>query len=137
MPDTAMVAAAKQPTTKTDERRNDASGSVRLAGSINFKGCYAPEFPLVRMVHVAPGRTISQAELEELGVVAAHALVPPAATVAADPRPTPWAWPNHQRCLDGAPLRHDGSGRIAAGRIIVDACWPCGGDRARRRWRCS
>ncbi len=90
----------------------NASSAARVAGSINFKERYAPDFPLVRLVHSAPGRITSRAELEALGVVAApEPSSPPAMPAEAiRSRRVPWAWPDYQRCLAGAPLKHDGSG---------------------------
>jgi hypothetical protein len=37
-----------------------ASGSVRLAGSLNFKPKYAPDFPRVTITHAAPGLLTSK-----------------------------------------------------------------------------
>jgi hypothetical protein len=47
-----------------------ASGATRVSGSLNFKEKYAPTFPRVETVHASPGRVVSRAELEALGVVA-------------------------------------------------------------------
>jgi hypothetical protein len=46
-----------------------ASGATRVAGSLNFKDKYAPDFPRVAIHEANPGRKISAAELEWLGLV--------------------------------------------------------------------
>jgi hypothetical protein len=101
-----------------------ASGAVRIAGSINFKPKYAPNFPRVRLVHSAPGRITSRAELESLGVIAPPERVPAAtgALSPADldsmvvkfdfgpPKRKPRAWPRYDWCLKGAPVNSEGTG---------------------------
>jgi hypothetical protein len=47
-----------------------ASGATRIAGSINFKVKYAPNFPRVAIRAVNEGRTTTIAELDRLGLVA-------------------------------------------------------------------
>ena len=48
------------------------TGAVRLAGSVNFKPKYAPDFPRVAIItHAAPGLMTSRERLDELGLVAA------------------------------------------------------------------
>jgi hypothetical protein len=110
-----------------------ASGAVHIAGSINFKQKYAPNFPRVRLAHSAPGRITSRAELESLGVVAPPEPVPVAISVppitdldsmlvtfdAGVKRRKPGAWPDYQRCLDGAPRKSDGT----ADRSRADYFW--------------
>ena len=87
-----------------------ASGATRVAGSLNFKDKYAPDFPRVAIHQASPGRKTSAAELERLGLVAEPearpAFVPPA-------RPAPGSnrkWPSYAIALDRAPLNHEGSG---------------------------
>ena len=53
-----------------------ASGATRIAGSINFKDKYAPEFPRVAIHQANPGRKTSAAELERLGLLAASEVRP-------------------------------------------------------------
>jgi hypothetical protein len=48
-----------------------ASGATRVAGSLNFKEKYAPDFPRVKLHLVQTGRKIAASELERLGLVAA------------------------------------------------------------------
>jgi hypothetical protein len=97
----------------------NASGAARVAGSVNFKREYAPDFPSIEMVHTAPGRITSRAELEALDAVAPQVEAVAAEPVAPVNRPTPWNWPDYQRCLDGAPLKADGS----PDRSRVDYFW--------------
>lgn len=83
-----------------------ASGATRVAGSVNFKRQYAPEFPIVRLLEGMPQRTVTQAELQALGLLAA----PEPMTVSHSGRT--WsgrrakAWPSYERCLENAPLAH-------------------------------
>ena len=55
----------------------NASGATRIAGSLNFKEKYAPDFPHVAVHQANPGRLTSVDELERLGLVAAAEIVPP------------------------------------------------------------
>jgi hypothetical protein len=48
-----------------------ASGATRLAGSVNFKRRYAPDFPVVEILEATPRRIVTWGELEALGVAAA------------------------------------------------------------------
>jgi hypothetical protein len=83
-----------------------ASGAVRLAGSVNFKRQYGPDFPTVSIVSAVPGRIAMTEQLETLALVAAPEPVkaPPLRVS------TSRSWPDYQRCVQGAPPKHDGSG---------------------------
>jgi hypothetical protein len=85
-----------------------ASGATRVAGSVNFKRNYAPDFPMVQILEATPQRTATQVELERMGLVAAPDVV--AAMRAGDsfPERRGKAWPSYQRCLQNAPPAHDG-----------------------------
>ena len=86
-----------------------ASGATRVAGSLNFKDKYAPNFPRVAIRSRTPGKITSAAELDQLGLVAlAEELpsLPPARPVIAGNR----KWPNYAHALDGAPLDSEGKG---------------------------
>ena len=96
-----------------------ATCSGRVAGSPNVKAKYAPNFPMVRVVAVQPGRKVNPAELESAGLVA-----PPA--VARAPMPSHFhgstggrGWPDYERCLRGAPPRADG----LPDRSLTDYLW--------------
>src|SRR5271155_845324 len=55
-----------------------ASGATRVAGSLNIKDKYAPNFPRVAIEQAQLCRKTTPAELEQLGLVAARASFPPA-----------------------------------------------------------
>ena len=52
-----------------------ASGATRIAGSLNFKEKYAPDFPRMTLHAAQPGRTVTADELDRLGLVAAPEVV--------------------------------------------------------------
>jgi len=84
-----------------------ASGATRVAGSLNFKRQYAPDFPMVQILEANPQRTATRGALEALGLVAA----PKAPIFCADrsaPDKRAKAWPSYERCLQNAPPRHQG-----------------------------
>src|SRR3954447_11099959 len=88
-----------------------ASGATRVAGSLNFKDKYAPDFPRVQIHSAQPGRVTSPAELERLGLVAPpEEFVPltmsPARSIPGSNR----KWPSYAIALDGAPLNSEGTG---------------------------
>jgi hypothetical protein len=84
-----------------------ATGAVRLAGSLNFKTKYAPEFPLVALTWAKPGSLTTVAALEQAGWLAAPPL-PPASVPRAEPAARAARgryWPDYQQALRGAPLK--------------------------------
>jgi hypothetical protein len=90
-----------------------ASGSTRIAGSINFKSRYAPAFPVVEMTQHNPANFTSAAALESAGLVAPHeepAQQPPA-IVSQSRRDYhgPRKWPSYAESMRHAPpaLRRD------------------------------
>ena len=90
-----------------------ASGATRVAGSLNFKDKYAPEFPRVAIHQANLGRLSQAAELERLGLVAEPEEVEPQRTTSpARSRASAGnrKWPSYARCVDGAPLNHDETG---------------------------
>jgi hypothetical protein len=106
-----------------------ASGATRVSGSVNYKEKYAPAFPHVETVYAHPGRIVTRADLEALGVVSAPetAAAPPARS----PRRYHGArgWPDYQRCLANAPPVHGGDRRdvsradFAFALIALDWGW--------------
>lgn len=80
-----------------------ASGATRIAGSLNFKSEYAPDFPLVEITNASTGNVITAAELEACGFVAA-----PEESRPHSQRNSPRRWPDYQRCVQGAPPIHNG-----------------------------
>jgi hypothetical protein len=91
-----------------------ASGATRIAGSLNFKAKYAPDFPRVAIREAHPGRVTTADQLDQLGLVAAPEIVaePPKGISPPRSRPGPGnrKWPSYARCLDGAPLNSEETG---------------------------
>jgi hypothetical protein len=83
-----------------------ASGATRVAGSVNFKRKYAPDFPTVRLLEGHPYRTVTEAELETLGLLAGREAEVRHATRWPSSR-QPRAWPSYERCLQNAPCARD------------------------------
>src|SRR5271169_6023932 len=100
-----------------------ASGATRVAGSLNFKDKYAPNFPRVAIEQMHPGRRTTPAELERLGLVAAPDA--PAPPRFAPNRPRARAgnrkWPDYARCLRGAPPSQSRPGQTRGS--IADFTW--------------
>jgi hypothetical protein len=103
---------------------SSATGSVRLAGTSNFKPKYIANFPKVAIIEANPGRTTTPQALESLGLVAPE-----------DPAPTvlPFnksgnhkrlsgerSWPDYERCVRDAPPSKDGQG---PDRSMADFFW--------------
>jgi hypothetical protein len=87
-----------------------ASGATRVAGSLNFKDKYAPNFPRVAIRQVNAGRLATAAELEELGLVAEPEIAAPLPPARMRPGPGNRKWPSYARCVDGAPINHGEDG---------------------------
>jgi hypothetical protein len=89
-----------------------ASGATRVAGSLNFKDKYAPNFPRVAIHAARPGRQANADQLEELGLVAEPEAVAqplriaPARVSSGGNR----RWPSYARCVDGAPRNSEDTG---------------------------
>jgi hypothetical protein len=88
-----------------------ASGATRVAGSLNFKDKYAPNFPRVQIHSAQHGRVTSPTELEQLGLVApleefAPLPASPARSIPGSNR----KWPSYAIALDGAPLNSEETG---------------------------
>lgn len=83
-----------------------ASGATRVAGSVNFKRRYAPEFPTVQIVEATPQRTVQRSELEARGLVAAPVAVSASRAEGVHRDRRAKAWPSYERCLQDAPLAH-------------------------------
>lgn len=84
-----------------------ASGATRVAGSLNFKDKYAPDFPRVTIRERRAGHRTSAAELERLGLVAPPEELPPLPPARAVSNRK---WPIYAHALDGAPLDSEGQG---------------------------
>ena len=88
-----------------------ATGATRIAGSINFKSKYAPNFPTVSLGQVNAGKTITVDQLERAGLISREQTAPQAAASVPPPvaaRPASGRhWPDYQQALRGAPLKPD------------------------------
>ncbi len=85
-----------------------ASGSTRIAGSLNFKTDYAPNFPRIEITHMNAGHMTTIPALEKAGFVAPQEQPkrPPVNT--GNERRSrygngPTSWPSYEKCLAGAP----------------------------------
>jgi hypothetical protein len=82
-----------------------ASHATRLAGTENFKTEYGPDFPMVSIVEAHPGRVMTPAQLEFLGLLAAPEPEQSSSVVELHPRRVSHSsgrerhWPDYQRCL--------------------------------------
>jgi hypothetical protein len=84
-----------------------ASGATRVAGSVNFKRLYAPNFPTVRILSATPERIVTGNELEAAGLVAAPVSIPALGeNLRVRTGRNAKAWPSYERCLHNAPLAH-------------------------------
>jgi hypothetical protein len=95
-----------------------ASGAVRVAGSVNFKRKYEPNFPTVAILEARAGRVVSAIQVDVLGLVAPED--PPKEASRRLWRPNN-KWPSYQRCIEGAPLAH-GSERRDISRADFTWC---------------
>jgi hypothetical protein len=89
-----------------------ASGATRVAGSLNFKDKYAPDFPRVTIKGLWPARITTMEALENMGLVASPEITAPQAPSPARTRPSGdrRRWPSYTRCLEGAPLNSEETG---------------------------
>jgi hypothetical protein len=88
-----------------------ASGATRVAGSLNFKDKYAPDFPTVQIAHRIPGQMASTGWLESMGLVAEpEKPAPPIFRLSQRIASAAGKWPSYLRCVQGAPPNHDKSG---------------------------
>ena len=86
-----------------------ASGATKIAGSLNFKDKYAPNYPRVTIREAQPGRITSPDELERMGLVAPLEIFKPLSPARSFSSGT-HKWPSYTKCLVGAPRNRDGSG---------------------------
>lgn len=84
-----------------------ASGATRVAGSVNFKRQYAPDFPTVQILEATPQHVVTRGELKAAGLVAAPEPVPIMPSVRGGLKWRAKAWPSYERCLLRAPLAHN------------------------------
>jgi len=84
-----------------------ASGATRLAGTVNYKRKYEPDFPTVAIVDAHPGHIVTTEQLEQLGLIG---LPEPAKAYAPLRVSSSRSWPDYQRCVAGAPPNHGQTG---------------------------
>jgi hypothetical protein len=90
-----------------------ASGAVKIAGSVNFKSKYAPIYPRVKVAYTSIERPYANIEnLEKSGMVAEPLPVKELLARVKVGRP-PNAWPDYQRCVNGAPIASHGGRDIS------------------------
>ena len=93
-----------------------ASGATRVAGTLNYKRKYEPDFPTVAIQTSTPGRITTAAQLESLGIVAAPEPVTVLPSTAARVSRRSEAairarkWPDYTRCLQSAPPNQGNTG---------------------------
>jgi hypothetical protein len=87
-----------------------ASGATRIAGSQNFKEKYSPDFPYVRIAHIAPGLITTPEQLTRLGLVAPVEKPRARPSRVSPTRPGSRKWPSYQRCVENAPPNHGNTG---------------------------
>jgi hypothetical protein len=88
----------------------EASGSVRMAGTGNYKRKYKPDFPTVAIDSVQLGHIMTPQQLESRGLVAP---APPKPQLSqktsplrcSSDRPRRLAWPSYDRCMEEALAR--------------------------------
>ena len=83
-----------------------ASGATRVGGTFNFKRKYEPDFPMVKILHAAPGRIATDGQLQGMGIVAPSQPVYVAAATPFRVSSVGRNWPDYQRCVQGAPMNH-------------------------------
>jgi len=83
-----------------------ASGATRVAGTVNFKRQYAPDFPTVQILEAVPRRIVTRDELEAAGLAAVADPIPVMRPVRGRPHWRAKAWPSYERCLQNAPPAH-------------------------------
>lgn len=99
----------------------EASGSVRVAGTSNFKRAYKTNFPTVAIEEIHPGHVVTRQQLENAGLAEPSRQRPrqPASPLrCSNDRPRRPAWPSYDLCLQGALAR----GRK---RSSADFTWCC------------
>ena len=93
---------------------SSATGSVRLAGTSNFKPKYIGNFPKVEIIDAVPGRITTPEALESLGLVAPEDLAPTVVRLKTSSNhnrlSSERSWPDYERCVEGAPPNKEGTG---------------------------
>jgi hypothetical protein len=77
-----------------------ASASVRIAGSLNYKPDYAPNFPLVTIEEARPGHKMTRAQLERMKLLAPEEPKADLAALRCSDSKERQGWPDYSRCLE-------------------------------------
>ena len=91
---------------------SSATGSVRLAGTSNFKSKYIGNYPQVSIIDAAPRRMTTPAALEALGLVAPEDLTSTVVRLDTSRNSNRLgnerSWPDYELCVKGAPFAREG-----------------------------
>jgi hypothetical protein len=91
---------------------SSATGSVRLAGTSNFKTKYVGNYPQVSIIDAAPGRMTTPQALEALGLVAPEDITPTVVRLNTSRNSNRLgnerSWPDYELCVKGAPVAKEG-----------------------------
>ena len=85
-----------------------ASGATRVAGTVNYKRKYQPDFPTVAIEEAHPGRIVTAVQLETLGLLATEPAVQSVPLRVSPLRSR--HWPDYQRIVEGAPPNQGNTG---------------------------
>jgi len=103
---------------------SSATGSVRLAGTSNFKTKYIGNFPKVAIIDAVPGRMMTPEALESLGLVAPEDPAPTVVRLKTSSNhsrlSSERSWPDYERCVRDAPTSREGQG---PDRSMADFFW--------------
>ena len=102
---------------------SSATGSVRLAGTSNFKTKYVGNYPQVSIIDAAPGRMTTPEALEALGLVAPEDIAPAVVRLNTSRNSNRTgnerSWPDYELCVKGAPIAKEGG----PDRSMADFFW--------------
>jgi hypothetical protein len=96
-----------------------ASGATRVAGTLNYKRKYEPDFPMVAIEGAHQGRVVTPQQLEALGLVAAPEPAAPATPLRSYRFSHSRSWPDYQNTLSRTRLKNDGT----PDRSVADFNW--------------
>jgi len=130
---TSRLCAARDRLRQVSGADPSASGATRVAGTVNFKRPYAPDFPTVQILQATPRRIVTRDELEAAGLAAAADPIPVMRPVRGRPHWRAKAWPSYERCLQNAPPAHHSDRPDVSRADFPFACWRSIGAGASRR----
>jgi len=100
-----------------------ASGATRVAGTVNYKRKYEPDFPEVKILDAAPGRIATPAAIDSCGILAPPeppTVIPLQSRRRSSRAENERTWPDYERCVAGAPPNQEGTG---PDRSMADFFW--------------